>query len=92
MTSFSGSGRARTFPPLAQEQEKRVEKHRIPRPRDEPSAALPCHRQLDGHCSHEEIVDHPGGFAGPILNQAPLQYRLMAQIAEQKSPTQDGYP
>src|SRR4029453_10246634 len=86
--SFSRIGRARTSLPPTQKQEKRVEEHRIPCPRDEPSAPFPCHRQLDGHRSHEEVVDHPCGFAGPIFNQAPLRRWLVAQILEEEAPTQ----
>ena len=40
-TSFSGIGRARTSFLLRRSRKKRVEEHRVPRPRDEPSTASP---------------------------------------------------
>src|SRR5262245_43909351 len=90
-TSFLGNGRARTSPP-AQEEKKRIEEHCVPCPSNHPAAAFPLHRQIEGYGPHEEIVDHPSSFAGPILYKAPFSCRLVAQVAEEEAATQDGHP
>jgi len=88
----SGIGRPRRPRPLTQEQDKRVEEHRVPGASDPPAAAFPVDSHLAGNGPHEEIVDHPGGFACPILHQALLQRWLAAQVAEEEAAAQDGHP
>jgi hypothetical protein len=70
-TSFSRSGSSRMLRPPAQEQEQSVEEHHVSCPSNPPAAAFPLHSQFEGNGSDQEVVDHPGGFAGPILHQAP---------------------
>src|SRR5262245_39331084 len=91
-TSFSGSGGARTLRRPAQEQEQGVEEYHVPCPGNPPAAAIPLHSQFEGNSPHQEVIDHPGGFAGSILHQAPLLRRLGAQIADEKTATQDSHP